>query len=228
MNKMSRTAASILQPLEQALKHFAFTHTPFGGPRYPYNIEPIQLSTLINEIERLKDVPGNILEIGVARGMTTRFLCQHVVNQNLQDSLTIYAIDTYNSFTQHDLDYEVQSRKKQLAALKGFTYTDFDAWNKYFMQYPFVKAIKSDCAIVDYCSLSPIKLSLLDVDLYVPTKAVLSKLYAATTSGGVILVDDVEDNKPYDGAYQAYMEFCACQNITPRVIGSKCGCIYKP
>lgn len=210
------------------LKSFAFKHMPLSGPQYPYNVEPILLSTLITEIERLKEVQGNVLEIGVARGMTTRFLCQHVANQRLQDSVTIYAIDTYNSFTKQDLDYEVQSRNKALGALQGFTYTDYDAWKKYFIRYPFVKAIQSDCSLVDYSSLSPIKLSLLDVDLYLPTKIVLPKLYAATVSGGVILVDDVENNKPYDGAYQAYMEFCASQNITPHIIGNKCGCIHKP
>jgi hypothetical protein len=219
---------SFFRPLEQMLKSIAFKHTPLGGPRYPYNIEPIQLSTLINEIERLKDIAGNILEIGVARGMTTKFLCQHIVSQNLQEALTIYAIDTYESFRQQDLDYEVRSRGKKLFELKGFSYIDYDSWRKYFVPYPFVKAIKSDCSIVDYLSLSPIKLTLLDVDLYLPTKAALPKLYAATVSGGVILVDDVEDNKPYDGAYQAYMEFCASQHIAPRVIGNKCGCIYKP
>src|ERR1700733_11347735 len=124
-NEVPRTMGSLLRPLEQMLKSFAFKHTPLGGPRYPYNIEPIQLSTLINEIERLKDVQGNILEIGVARGMTTRFLCQHIASQKLQDLVTIYAIDTYDSFTQQDLDYEVQSRGKALFDLKGFAYIDY-------------------------------------------------------------------------------------------------------
>jgi hypothetical protein len=218
---------SLLKTLEQRVKSFAFRHTQFGGPHYSYNLEPIQLSTLINEIERLHDIQGNILEIGVARGMTTRFLCQHIVRQKLQDSLTFYAIDTYESFTQRDLDFEIQSRGKKLLELKGFAYGDYEAWKKHFTPYPFVKVIRSDCSSVDYLSLSPIKLSLLDVDLYVPTRNVLPKLYAATVVGGVILVDDVEDDKPYDGAYQAYMEFCSERNMPPQVIGNKCGVIHK-
>ena len=33
-----------------------------------------------------------------------------------------------------------------------------------------------------------------DVDLYVPTLTTLEKVYKATISGGVILVDDVREN----------------------------------
>ena len=73
----------------------------------------------------------------------------------------------------------------------------------------------------------PIKLSFLDVDLYLPTKNALSKLYDVTVTGGVILIDDVLNNNTYDGAFQAYMEFCSSKNIIPKVIGNRCGIIYK-
>ena len=45
--------------------------------------------------------------------------------------------------------------------------------------------------------------------------------------GGVIFVDDVLDNTAYDGAYQAYMEFCNENKIQPKIIGNRCGVIYK-
>ncbi len=35
-------------------------------------------------------------------------------------------------------------------------------------------------------------------------------------------------NNVYDGAYQAYMEFCQERGIVPMLIGNKCGVIYKP
>jgi hypothetical protein len=43
----------------------------------------------------------------------------------------------------------------------------------------------------------------------------------------VILVDDVLDNCCWDGAYQAYMEFCGELNIKPTIVGNKCGVIRK-
>lgn len=219
--------SNLIKAIKESAKSFVFKYTKFGAPTYRYNIEPIQLATLINEIERLKNVKGNIVEIGVARGLTTRLLCQHIINQKLESTLSLYAIDTFNSFTSEDLDYEVQKRGKQLPELKAFGYNDFEVWKKNFVQFPFVKPIQSDCSIVDYNKIGPIKIAFLDVDLYLPTKKTLIKLYEALVDDGVILVDDVLTDNKYDGAYQAYMEFCGEYKVSPQIIGNKCGLIYK-
>ncbi len=217
----------MVKPLREAAKSFAFKHTQLGAPRYPYNAEPIQLATLILELERLKEVDGNVVEIGVARGMTTRFLCQHIVSQRLESTLSYYAIDTYDSFTSDDLNFEIEQRGKSLCDLKAFGYNDYEKWKRHFADFPFVKPIKSDCSVFDYRKICPIKLSFLDVDLYLPTKKTLPALYSSTVNGGVILVDDVQDNSTYDGAYHAYMEFCAEQGIESKIIGNRCGVIHK-
>ena len=52
------------------LKRIAFIYLKIGGPKYDFNVEPILLATIINELERLKTVKGNILEIGVDTGQT--------------------------------------------------------------------------------------------------------------------------------------------------------------
>jgi hypothetical protein len=215
------------KPLIEFAKKIAFKHTRFGAPRYPYNVEPIQLATLVMELDRVKHLVGNIVEIGVARGMTTRFLSQHIVNEGLEKTLTYYAIDTFESFIGDDIKYEVEQRGKSLFELKGFEYNDYQTWQRNFNEFSFVKAIKSDCSTYDYKQISPIKLTFLDVDLYLPTKKVLPKIYDATISGGVILVDDVLNNATYDGAYQAFMEFCEEQQLPARIIGNKCGYIQK-
>jgi predicted O-methyltransferase YrrM len=75
--------------------------------------------------------------------------------------------------------------------------------------------------------LGKVKLAFLDVDLYLPIKKTLPKLYDALVEGGAIVVDDVLNNTTYDGAYQAYMEFCAERSIKPIVIGNRCGLIIK-
>ena len=213
--------------LKEAAKALIFKHTKFAAPTYRYNVEPIQLAYLINQIEQTKHLNGSVIEIGVARGMTTRFLCQHIVNQDIEGFCDLYAIDTFTSFTEADLAYEVQQRGKSLFDLEAFNYNDVDVWKSNFQDFPFLKVIQADCSIVDYSKLAPIKLAFLDVDLYLPTKNVLPKLYAELISGGAILVDDVLNDNTYDGAYQAYMEFCQQQNITPEIIGNKCGVIRK-
>ena len=130
-------------------------------------------------------------------------------------------------FTDSDLEYEVSNRKKDLAQLKGFQYNDFNVWKSHFRDFSFLKAVKSDCGKLDYEEFKPIKLTFLDVDLYLPTLKALNKIYNCTCEGGVILVDDCINNIIYDGAFQAYMEFCAEKGIEPCIIGNKCGIIYK-
>jgi predicted O-methyltransferase YrrM len=80
---------------------------------------------------------------------------------------------------------------------------------------------------VDYRSLSPIKIVFLDVDLYQPTKKTLPRIFDELVIGGVILLDDIAEGGAYDGAYQAYIEFCADLNLPTQIIGNKCGVIRK-
>lgn len=213
--------------MRDSLKKIAFRYTKLGLPRYPFNLEPIQLATLVFEIDRLRDTTGAIIEIGVARGLTTRFLCEHLVKSGCQNQ-ELFALDTYSSFLDRDIDYEVDHRGKKKGDLKGsFGYNDFEVWKRNFRGFPFVKAIQGDCATFDYATIAPIKLAFLDVDLYLPVKRALPEIYKYVTAGGIILVDDVLNNAIYDGAYQAYMEFCDELRISPAVVGNKCGFIRK-
>ncbi len=217
----------MLKNIREFLKKVAFRYTNLGAPYYPYNIQPIQLSFLVSELDRLSNIEGNVLEIGVARGMTTFFLCRHILTQNLESSFKYIAVDTFESFTNEDINYEVRERNKKKTDLTGFEYNNFEKWKKNMKEFKFLSAVKGDCSKVEYQDFSPIKLSFIDVDLYLPTLNAIKKIYELTIKGGVIVVDDVMDNQAYDGAYSAYMDFCDSKNIEPKVIGDKCGIIYK-
>lgn len=209
------------------VKLFAYKNTNLRSPPdYPYMVEPTELALLINELERLRDVKGNIVEIGVFRGMTTRFVCEYIESLKIPDT-TYFAIDTFESFTSQDLDFEVRERGKKNSEINSFAINDFEVWTRNFSRFPFVKAIKADCSIVDYTRFAPIKLVFLDVDLYLPTKKTLPKIYGTLAHGGVILVDDVMDKGMWDGAFQAYMEFCEEMGLEPEIVGNKCGVIRK-
>ena len=213
-----------MRPMD-LVKKVAFRHTKLGTPRYPFNIELLQLAMLVFEIDRLKDTIGAIVEIGVARGMTTRFVCEHLIRRGYANQ-KLYAIDTFQSFLKSDIDYEVthrgETRGKELKEM--FAYNDFEIWKKNFSGFPFVKVIQSDCATFDYATIAPIKLAFLDVDLYLPTKRALPGIYEHICDGGIIMIDDVEGGI---GARQAYMEFCEELKISPTVVGNRCGIIRK-
>jgi hypothetical protein len=209
------------------LKTLVFRYTPFGAPRYPFNIEPVQLAFLVNEIDRLRDVEGSIVEIGVARGMTTRFLCEHIVLRGLAEKSKFYALDTFSSFRPEDLEFEVKQRGKRPGELNAFTYNDFAVWARNFAAFPFVQPIACDCASFDYSTIAPIKLAFLDVDLYKPTAGALPGLFDAIVPGGTLVVDDVLNDYRWDGAYQAFTEFCKARDLPFEIIGNKCGIIRK-
>lgn len=213
--------------LRELVKKIAFRYTRFGAPGYPYNVEPIQLATLIHELDRVRDLHGAVLEVGVARGMTTRFMCEHLVRSG-RTSEILYAIDTFESFKKGDIDFEVAGRGKSKGEFASFGYNDFDRWRRNFREFPFVIPLKADCSTFDYHAIGPIKLAFLDVDLYRPTKEALKRIFAELCGGGVILVDDVKGERyNWDGAYQAYTEFCEENEIQPELLGGKCGLVRR-
>ena len=158
--------------------------------------------------------------------MTTRFLCEHIKDLTNHKG-TYYAIDTFESFTKKDLAWEINKRGKKKSELEGFSYNNFEKWSNNFVEFPFIKPIKSDCSIVDYSKLGPLKLVFLDVDLYLPTITTLRMVYDNLSNGGVILIDDVTNNNRWDGAYQAYLEFCGEINKEPEIFDNKCGIVNK-
>jgi len=218
--------AATAQPIREFAKKLAFRYTRLGAPDYPYIVEPIQLATFVNELEKVRDIPGSILEVGVARGMTTRFLCEHLVASG-RTREEFYAIDTFESFIARDVEFEVLHRGKTPGEVSGFSYIDFDVWKRNFRQFKFLTAYKSDCSTFDYTRISPIKFAFLDVDLYLATKSALGQIYANLAEGGVLLVDDVIQPSRWDGAYQAYAEFCTEWELPFRLIGNKMGVIRK-
>lgn len=219
-------AKTTTQPIREFAKKLAFRYARLGAPEYPYIVEPIQLATFVNEIERVGDTPGSLVEIGVGRGMTTRFLCEHLISSG-RGGERFYAIDTFESFQSRDVEFEVKHRGKAPNEIWGFGYIDFEVWKKNFREFNFLTAFKADCTTFDYASIAPIKFAFLDVDLYLATKNALGKIYACLSPGGVLLIDDVMQPSRWDGAYQAYAEFCAEMRLPFQVIGSKMGIIRK-
>jgi len=209
--------------IEENIKKFFFKYTKIGAPSYSYNLDPLQLTEIINSLEKVKNIKGCICEIGVARGMTTRFICEYLKDTNFTSDF--FCIDTFESFVKEDVEYEIVQRKKSKSELIGFSYNDYETWKKNFSKFEFVKPIKRDIKNFNFEDIKPIKFVLLDVDLYLPTLSALNNLKSNMTKGGIIIVDDVSKNKSWDGADQAFHEFVKKNSLEFRLIGKKCGYI---
>ena len=213
----------IIKEIKEIIKKLLFRYTKIGAPTYAYNLEPSQLAEIVDSLNKVKNIEGCICEIGVARGLTTMFICEHI--KDFKNIPRFYCIDTYSSFVKEDMDFEVERRNKKKSELSGFSYNNFEIWKKNFKKFNFVKAIQTDVKKFDFSKIKPIKFALLDVDLYLPTLAALRELKENMCKGGIVVVDDVNDNNSWDGANQAFFEFIKENSLNFKLIGKKCGVI---
>jgi len=196
--------------------------------RYQYNFVPSQICFLCNIISDLKKVEGTVLEIGCAYGSTTVFLNKHMDAEGIEKPYV--CIDTFEGFTDDDIAFEVQNRNKiQAMFINGFK---FNSKNRFDSTMSFnginrVKSYKADICKFDLSSLGPIAFCLLDVDLYKPTTHALPRLYQQLAPGGMIVIDDYQADERYDGALEAYTEFCDNNNLKLDIVHNKLGIIRK-
>lgn len=218
-----------MKPLKEVAKKYAFRYTKLGQPHYRYQTEPVQLAEIVLSLEAVlqgRTTPATIVEIGVARGMTTRFLCQHLVAAG--HKVRYIALDTFSSFTDDDLAFEETHRGKSRDSMAQFQYNDVNAWRRNFTDFPFVEAIQGDCGAFDYATIGPIDFCFLDVDLYKPTLSGLERLWPNMADRSILMVDDVNAGHAlWDGAHQAFMEFSQTMDLPYRLIGNKCGMFWK-
>ena len=231
----TKKEGSVADLLTQQLKRAAFRWPvlrELSRPRYNYSLEPIQLAWLCSAIENTKaactsstDTAGCIVEVGVARGMTSVFLLQHM--KQLGDNRTYFCMDTFAGFMQRDVDYEVRFRQKRKTHFRGFSYNHKEIFERNLVKCGFnnFAIIQVDASTVEWHKLPKIDVMLLDVDLYMPTKSVLDNSMGQWSRHAYVMVDDVGPAGDYDGASQAYTEFCKESGLTEFRVGNKGGVI---
>jgi predicted O-methyltransferase YrrM len=220
---------SITPLIRDGVKH-AMYHTPlarFLYHRYPYNFSPIQLSYLVNCIDRTSHLSGPILEVGCFAGATTIWLNKHLDAGGIEKPYI--AIDTFRGFVENDIRYEVSERGKHEQAILRRAFTNNSKnWvekNLKLNGCTRVTLVQADANTFDYSKYHDISFALIDVDLYLPVKNTLEAIYDQMADGGIIVVDDCVANGVYDGALHAYLEFTEDRAIAKRIVHRKLGVI---
>jgi hypothetical protein len=216
--------------LTERLKRWAYRSeflATLSAPQYRYCLEVSELCAIADAIAATKGHQGRVVEMGVARGMTTVFLNTHL--DAMGDSRTYLAIDTFAGFTAEDIDFEVTHRGKNRRAYGGFAYNDEKVFRRNMARLGFdrVEVLKLDVNFLKQEDLGTVSVAILDVDLYRPTLRALEVTYEVLEVGGYIFVDDVSEGTAYDGAGQAYLEFTERMGLRRTQIGGKCGMIHK-
>jgi O-methyltransferase len=198
-----------------------------GHSLYPYMFNPQQLMFIADAALKAhaKNPRGYFIEAGCAYGATTIFL------NKLVDGLPYHSIDTFSGFTAESIAHESDKRGKDLGKLKHDFVVNSEEWYRKNLEIhgvKNVKILKSDVTLVDFSKFNPIAFCLLDVDLYLPIAACLPPIYENLAPGGLIIVDDCRPDCVYDGAEQAYREFCRAMNLPYNTVHGKLGIIEKP
>ncbi len=201
-------------------------------PRFPlFGMQPAQLAWLVSKMDATRKEnkkPGAIVEVGVGIGMTTIFLLEHM--KLSQDARPYYCIDTFGGFLDKDLAFEEHDRGKRRLDMEGrFAYNKKEVFENNLKKagYSNQVVICADAATMDFSKIAPIDVLLLDVDLYLPTKAVLSHILNFLNDRAYIMVDDCQPNSLWDGSDQAYTEFIQSQAGTRVIVGTKGGVFEK-
>src|SRR5688500_10781358 len=111
--------------LSQLIKRAAFRWPILRDvvrPRYSFNIAPMQLCWLAEAINDTRNGDGCIVEVGVARGMTSTFLLEQM--RRTGDERTYYCIDTFSGFVREHAAFEVSERGKKPSEYRAFSYGD--------------------------------------------------------------------------------------------------------
>lgn len=198
-----------------------------AAPSYAFGLDPAQLAWLVVALQETKKLDGAVVEIGVARGMTTVFMNEALTG--MSDPRAYICVDTFAGFTDRDVKHERTKRGKRGVRFPEFSYNDpkVFAQNIARLGYSRVRCIPSDVAALTVDDIGPVSVAIIDVDLYLPSSAALKLIWACLQPGGRVLVDDVKPGTKWDGALQAIQEFAAETGIQWSSIGTKGGGFHK-
>jgi len=169
----------------RVVKHIFFI-TPLWRyflPRMKFDMTLEQLNFITQTIGGIKE-SGAVLEIGVGAGATSIMINEYLKTLPLRRDF--YAVDTFYGFTKEDIHYE-QSMRDKNDDYNYYRSNSLEWYKKTLSAHGFnkVKIFKADAKIFDYEKIGKLAFCLFDVDLFLPTEAVLPILYKKLVPGGV-------------------------------------------
>jgi predicted O-methyltransferase YrrM len=207
-----------------------FARTPLGRrfllPSYHYAFSPPQLAALSQIVDDTESVRGSFIEIGVGWGATTIWLNRHLAARSRAPSYI--AMDTFSGFTERDVEYEH-------GVGRTYPFDDFDFNSETLFRLTMehcglenVRVVNADAASYPYTELPHLAFALVDVDLYRPSLAAIAGVWPRVAEGGIVVVDDCSPLPgKWQGAGDAYREFCRDEQLPEEYVEGKLGLLRK-
>lgn len=166
------------------------------------------MELLLNEIKK-KNIPGQMAELGVYRGITSRF-----INTIIPDK-TLYLFDTFEGFDKRDMDIQSEEDLYLTTDNRQVEFSDTTVEEVLrIMPHPESCVIKKGYFPQSlnglneaFCFIS------LDCDLYAPTLEGLEYFYPRLSKGGYIMVHDYNNVQYEKGIKKAVDDYCTSRGI---------------
>ena len=209
-----------------------YTLVGIGGLEASYN--------LAKEVKS-KSIPGDFVELGVARGGCAALICGVMTEDGYSggDERKLWLFDSYEGLpdpTDEDFDSSKSVTGEHVRPLpKGSCLGTLDEVKKLMfsvMDFPedrinFIQGWFQDTVPVQKSIINEIALLRLDGDWYESTKVCLEGFYDNVSSGGAIIIDDYQSCY---GCKRAVDEFLAARSIQVEInLDGRGGCYFmKP
>jgi hypothetical protein len=183
-----------------------------------------RLQEYIAAIAQRRDVEGAVLEVGCFRGATTEVACRAMRREGVRKPYV--CLDTFEGFVEDQFASDLEHGTPE-GFRSGFAENPHAMFDRTMRHLGLeVESIRADiCAIAPERLPSPVAVCLMDVDLAVPIREGLEKVRPRLAPGGVILVDDCDQDTDWKGARVGYRQFVRAHDLPERYTLSGLGIV---
>lgn len=171
-------------------------------------------------------VDGALLEVGCFRGATTVAACRAMRRAGAQKRYV--CVDTFAGFVADQFESDVDHGTPE-AFRSGFAENPREMFDRTMRHLGLgVESIEADICELNPAGLPPrVAVCLIDVDLAVPVRDGLGKVYPRLARGGVMLVDDCDEDTEWRGARAGYQEFVSAHGLPERYTPAGLGIVER-
>ncbi|MAY83256.1 MAG: hypothetical protein CMP59_03905 [Flavobacteriales bacterium] len=186
-------------------------HKYWNKQQYLEKSEFKYILSLYDVYKKIANVPGHIVELGVAYGRNT-IIFSHLINMsNENDVRKYFGFDTFDGFTEESLKSSKQLSKH---SWKGISISEVEKRIKSTIKNKPYRLIKGDInkSIPSFLEENPnfrAAMVYVDCNAYEPAIRALENLRPHLSPGAIICIDE----KKQGGETKALIEFCEKHNL---------------
>ena len=174
---------------------------------------------LFNFLEKIKNVEGDILEVGTYSGDTTEVLCDFVYQNKLNKK--VFSIDTFEGYIEEDLVGALKEAKSHFSNGDWkYSYEKVQSRLKTFDKICTILKGDSKLCIPELIKekvLKSVSLLYVDCNLYPPSISAMKNIYPIMKKNSIIVIDEhwLDKYGKYGGETRALYEFANSINAEP-------------